>query len=100
MFEPKDRLIFRFHDGKQERFADPLTVYKKLAVCCDYELQKFLVAYSTNTQNKEGIEATDKLVAAVRQAFGVPAYDGKEGLLEDECMALLYDYYEWMNDVK
>ena len=104
------RDIFTYHDGTRERRADPLVIGRKLEDACpDYrELLAELnsppgtpvppgaVAQSLRDQEKD---ATAKLLAATRAAFGVRPLDDDGGLSEAETLGLLVAFFAFMGEL-
>lgn len=90
-----DRAIFRFHDGRRWRAVDPLVVYRALDAhpTFNWSSDPLLI-------ERDDDEALQRCVTAVRDAFGLPLFDGKHGLTESECYALLQDFTGYVGYVK
>lgn len=102
MFEEKDRLIFKYKVGGEERFADPITVRRTLIRASAGEIFAWsdeTIAAPPGTPYDAQAElareeARDRVVACCREAFDLPAvsiYNG-EGVTEAEVWAI---YNSW-----
>jgi hypothetical protein len=88
-----NRGLYLFHDGKQMRAVDPISVLTALE---DHDKFRFDV-HPQRVQEGDR-EATSILVDAVRKAFGVPVYSSPKtaGLIERECIELYWHFCHWL----
>src|SRR5262245_53046488 len=119
MYSVKDRQIYRWHDGNQERWADPVDVYRKLVrVQGLYQhletIGNYYVAAASrpfqppeersrddfDQLEKHAQEGMAELVPVALDAFQTKQFDGNEGLLEHEVINLVRDFLHWTVDVK
>jgi hypothetical protein len=109
----RGRLIFRYHDGMRKRRADPIVIDRALKAACP-DLDSLTVLLKPLPADLPGglpemfrkqaeanaEKALATIVAAVRAAFGVkPLGDDGSGLTEGECLDLLADFREFVNDL-
>lgn len=92
-----NRGLYLFHDGKQMRAVDPISVLTALE---DHDKFRFDV-HPKNVQEGDR-EATAILVDAVRKSFDVPEYRNPKlaGLTESECVQLYWHFCCWVNSQK
>lgn len=100
-----DRCIFRFYDGQRMRAVDPLVTYRLLDGHAEFNWlsdPKLIERPSDGDPllDRAKDEAMQKCVAAVREAFGLPVFDGRRGLTETECYALLLEFTMYVGAVK
>ena len=92
------RDIFRFFDGKQWRGIDPFVAARVLFTHPKFDWDETLLLLTMPRVGPQ-LETVAVIVSAVQEAFGVRSLaDG--GLAETECLALLYEFREYMGDVK
>lgn len=90
------RFIFEFWDGQSQRYADPVVIWR--ALHDDHEL---VMPADLQAADLGDIEASAKVVRAVRRAFDVTGWTESEaGLTEAECMHLLVDYWTFTERLK
>jgi hypothetical protein len=90
----RNRAIFSFWDGSQNRAADPLTAWRALRAHKEFDPERDIEGIRQD--NEESLNYT---LAAVREAFGVKAFaDG--GLTEAETLALLVQFMGYIGQVK
>lgn len=96
-----ERKIFRYHDGTQERWADPLVVNRSLWRETDGRLNKILEDCQSQDESA-ALAASDELLRAVRLSFDLPALDTKTGTgtTEDEAIAVLNGFLNWLEQKK
>lgn len=114
MYSKRERRIFRFFDGTRDRGIDPALVYRRLIAEAEFDIESDIKAIdSVNIASddaagaaarKAGLQAFARVVGQIRAAFGVKAFDdtnGQEmGLMDDECIALLQSFMDWMNELE
>lgn len=90
----RQREIFTYWDGSKPRSADPIVVYRALKDDAKFNIDVHPALVDSGDADAIGITA-----AAVRSAFGVKSLDAG-GLTEQECISLLLEYFNWVEDVK
>lgn len=90
----RNREVFTYFDGLKARSADPIVVFRMLKDDKTFNMDVHPALVDAGDVDAIGITA-----AAVRSAFGVKSLDAG-GLTEQECVALLLDYFAWVEDVK
>lgn len=121
MFTPKQKRIYKWHDGTRERRSDPLAVElamtRKLGAAWRSlhdpmrrysEYAKMRVQLGPTIHDAmalASLEAQDKYVQGVRAAFGLgdpcdPADDDKPSLDADQCMDLMGDFFRFMKELE
>lgn len=103
MFKPKERNIFKYHNGEKVVGIDPFLVQKKMGLNeeCDFETDFKLLELA----DKTSLEAFDRLVKAARVAFNIKDFsvddnDAETGLMDLEVMELLVDFGNWVGELK
>lgn len=102
MFSKETREIYRFNEGTKMRGADPLAIQKRLGLAlknCKHDIALLQL------KNEESIGAFDRLVKGAREAFQIEEFhedeDGvQSGLMDQEVIDLLADFFKWLGDVK
>lgn len=91
----KGRLLFRFHDGVQDRAVDPFVTFRRLQSLVDVETIEPLASAGQEP------EATDFAVA-ISKAFGVERWDEQtqSGLTDWELQGLLVAFTEYLDELK
>lgn len=89
-----DRNIFSYHDGKQDRTADPVRILRLLAVHSSGNLAA-LVDLAKSDNPEQAFPATDRLLAASRAAFGIQAFE-QGGPNEDFPLAVLDQFFAFL----
>ena len=94
----RQRMIFRFWDGKKVRGADPIVVWRALLSHPEFEITR-----DTELMNVPEFKISDaarhRLVAATRAAFAVKSLaDG--GLTEDETVSLFQSFCVYAAELK
>jgi hypothetical protein len=88
MFTPDDRLIYRYSNGEQDLFGDPLAIKRSLIQLAGGDLpgliEKAVPPDELNNQENPAaaamrIDAEEKLVEIIRKAFQLPKVDPKTG---------------------
>jgi hypothetical protein len=82
-----EREIFDYWDGSRVRLGDPLAIHRSLMTMPESEFDIKIDPDMTKLPNVKGLEATGRVVAAVRRAFKIPDLD-HGGLTDGECMRL------------
>lgn len=93
----RDRMIFRFWDGRRFRSIDPIHVYMALETDEAFIPARHLPLVDSG--DSEGISVT---CAAVRRVFGVQGYDAitGRGLTLGEQLGLLNEFYWFIDQQK
>ena len=110
-----ERKIFRFHDGRQWRYVDPLVVQRdldsnggegwpSLLGQLDQSFMADLPVSETLTKIAQdaSFAAAKQLIDLTRKTFDVePLSDnGTKGLTDTECLELLGSYMLWMQQAE
>lgn len=92
--QQKHRGIFHFWDGQRERAADPFEIHWAIAADPEFNLDR-----DSALMQAGDVEASQKAVRCVHRAFGVKPFD-QGGLLADECLLLIEEFYEFAGALK
>jgi hypothetical protein len=112
----RDRVVFPYHDGTQDVYADPLRIKAALdaalptwAAFADELLQLDRVKgldmgpKLAAERERKADQITADLVKCVRKAFGIEEYKSvgrkESGKTDLECLELLGDYVVWVSEV-
>lgn len=90
---PRD--VFTFWDGSRWRGADPIVVCRRLLSHDTFDAESHPKLIELEDDDAVRITAL-----GVRDAFGLPEYDGRRGLTEAECVSLLGEFWDWCGDLK
>ncbi len=94
----RPRNVFRFWDGRRYRSIDPFVAARVLFSHPKFDWDETIVLL-TMPRVKPQLETAGVIVSAVREAFGVASFD-EGGLTELESIELLYDFRDYIGDVK
>lgn len=95
-FKPKERLIYKYWDGKKDVLADPMVLFRKLLdVLPEMDANRKL-ASSEHSQSRKG---HNEMIRQMRGIFSVQSYE-EGGLTESETMDLLDHFVDYCNNVK
>lgn len=98
IYHPKERLIYKYWNGKELVAADPMTLYKKVMDVSAELAIHFSVAKS---QSKDAKDAHENLIETVRKVFGVKSLEETpEGLGQTESISLLNHFLAYCNRLK
>lgn len=101
-FTVTDRAIYRYFDGEKQVARDPLAILRALNGRPGPPLDAD-VKVSLSTMKESG-EAFGRVIAAVRESFGVKPFeevDGKQrGLTDGECLALLLHFGQYAKSLQ
>lgn len=93
-YNPKERLIYRYHNGKELVAADPMVLMKKVSAVSTELSADMKVA--TGPQPKWAEEAREKMLAKMRTVFDLkPLAEG--GLGEVETVKLFHHFMTYCN---
>lgn len=107
MFTDNERKIFEYYDGSARVFADPKTVSRRLTIAAGGEPDSILAAWRAEPQMEDGkevpgsraarLQAEEKLVEIVRQAFEMVPFDKTTGMgaTWDHCIDALNGFLEF-----
>lgn len=98
LFVRDTRDIFRFFDGRRWRGIDPFVAARVLFTHPKFDWDETLLLLTMPRVGPQ-LQTMETIVAAVQEAFGVRSFD-EGGLAETECLALLYEFREYMGDLK
>lgn len=100
--------IFKYNNGEVDLFADPIAVDRKLRMALGDDFATLKALFEVDGDGKltssplEFMMATEKQIAATRQAFGCQPFDphtGK-GATDDVVLELWEQFWNWMADQK
>lgn len=98
IYNPKERLIYKYWNGKELVVADPMTLYKKVMDVGPELAINFQLAKSASKDAKEG---HNSLISSIRNVFNVQSLeDTPEGLGQTETMMLLNHFLAYCNRLK
>lgn len=90
------RFIFEYWDGRKRRSADPVVVWRNL-----HDDPELVIPGDLEAADAGDIEASAKVVQAVRRAFDVTGWtEDEDGLTESECLQLLVDFHTFTESLK
>lgn len=96
VFRPKERWIYAFWDGQQDRKVDPLPLYKAVVSKGPSLSIDMRVA---DSPSKDNVKAHTALINQLREIFSVkPFEDG--GLTERETEDLFYNFWDFCAERK
>lgn len=95
VFHPKDRVLYKFWDGKDQVTADPLVLFKKLMEKGKEVSHNMKLSNSNDSNSTQG---HSNLVANARWIFNVKPLE-LGGLTEQECVNLLDHFLSWCSDI-
>ena len=95
--DTQKRIFGPYNDGKQQAYADPLAVDRKLKRALGGDVNRFLERYNSEA-DVERMDATESLVKAAIDAFEMKPLDRTtgEGVTESEAIGVLFDYCDWL----
>lgn len=102
-YQPKDRLIFHYFNGKEIVKADPVILYKRMMEKGPSLSVNLKVA---NSPMKDADTAYGKAVGEVREIFALPTPKDDLRAIEEECLTqveaieLLDFFLAYCNDIK
>ncbi|MDO8671340.1 MAG: hypothetical protein Q7O66_07900, partial [Dehalococcoidia bacterium] len=99
IYNPGERLIYCYFDGKTTRQADPLVLFKKQRQVWPELSTDLKVATSQLLGDKDTIPAHQRAVGLMRWIFDVKNFDDG-GLTDSEIEDLLYHFLEYSDILK
>ena len=102
VFPDRARSIFVFRDGTGERRADPLAIEERLFRALSDLDHEAMDQHLKSPEIRVAFDALAKLLPAVREAFGVAAFedDPEKGLTREESLDLLARFWDWRDGLK
>ena len=96
-FRDRGREIYRYHDGRRWRRADPLAVYRALKAHpeFDWDADPAVAELEWKIPEEKDFTSWRKSVDAARDVFGVPRFEDG-GLTESELSGLLVDFTAYL----
>ncbi len=103
-----ERKIFKYHDGLQEVYGDPLLIQGEIAICFPDSVTVVATIRNTRTDESDHVRlmaawhARRRLCGAVREAFQMAPYDrltGK-GAVDAQCIAVWNLFQEFLLTLK
>lgn len=95
-FNPRERTIYRYFDGKSVVAIDPMTISKRIAAVFTDLSVAMKVAGSPHS---DATKMDDKALSIIRGIFNVKPHD-EGGLLQDETYDLLLHFWSFEGEVK
>lgn len=99
VYNPKERLIYKYWNGKEMIKADPMTLYKKImdvgpTIAIHHQVSK--------SQSKDAKAAHDSLIEEVRKIFGVYSLEDvpDTGLGQVESLGLMNHFLDFVSNLK
>lgn len=96
VYQPKERLIYSYWDGKDTRKADPMILYRKVM---DDRASLSANMTAATTESKFAPQAYKDMLVTIRKIFEVEPLD-KGGLTEAETCALLDHFMTYVDELK
>lgn len=92
---------FAYFDGQRKRRADPFATYRRLKSHPSFDWSSDPATAQAEIANPDetSFESFDRTVAAVRDVFGVPAFEAG-GLTDEGCVFLLAEFGDYVADEK
>lgn len=96
VYHPRERLIYRYWTGKEEKSGDPMTIYKRMmevgpALSIDIKV--------ATSPSKDAKKAHDGMMTHIRNIFGVSSLEDG-GLSEIETAQLLDHFLRYCERIK
>ena len=89
--------VFRFHDGRRWRAADPFTVHRALLTHKDFNLEDVgLIQVEAENPKERNFATCLKAEQAARDVFGIPEFE-KGGLTAENCIVLLAEFLDFVS---
>lgn len=104
MFTEKEKVIFCYEVDGEKYYVDPLDIRRRLVRAGGGEINLIIADAQKEIDPKNPIEvlckmdAQEKRLVAVRQAFGFAEINPKtgEGVTEATAIGVLYQFLEWL----
>ncbi len=92
----RQRDIFRFFNGHHEIGVDPMRVHRELELHPNFQWELGFAV------DEGDVEAIAIVSGAVQDVFGVQPWDPETetGLIDAECIAILFEYSNYVEEVK
>jgi hypothetical protein len=94
-YPERQRMIFHYWDGQQDRAGDPLAIQRRLMTTADL----VETAKVADVPTPDGAKAKGELIAVTREAFGVPPFESG-GLLDTECLELFVRFGTFLKELE
>lgn len=97
---PAERSLFRYNDGFNDVYGDPLEIASTLDTDPEYSPNKHIPLLEAG--GRPGGEAWKVLTRAVRRAFKLPSFDHTtgEGLTDQEALELFWEFSTYISGLK
>ena len=100
MFKPKERKIYKFHNGVKEIAKDPITLARRLDATRPSNYKELLEGMVSKDSVKYS-QSMDVLTPWVEKLFDVKAIDEEgNGLDEDQIWSIFFDFMEFVTKKK
>lgn len=109
LYSEKERNVFAFNDGEKGLYGDPLALERRLRIACGGDphkiakrMNELIAAEWNDASDMEYYRLQEKLVSAVRQAFGMQPFDPQsgKGARDADCLKLWDDFWQWRDQKK
>lgn len=103
MFSEQERNIFEYFDGEKKLFGDPLALQRKIRIAlgADWDFVREHTGPGDHEEPQKSI-AHGKMLAAVREAFGMRPFDplSGKGATDKLCLATWNTFSSWLDEKK
>lgn len=108
-FSDQDRQAFRYFNGVEQVYADPLPAYRLILLMThgkpgDLHRKVFATDPATGPIEEviESCAASDQLSALIREVFKMVPFDPKtgQGARDEHCWVVWNEFYDYMLDLK
>src|SRR5262245_17929915 len=98
--ETQSRSVFGYHNGAAQVFGDPLALWRRFVVACQGDAEGFLRATQDQTDPARAAEAAGRVVAAVREVFGLQPCDlaTGQGATDDHAIATAEKFFDFLTE--
>lgn len=98
----RDRQVYKYHNGNEEVFADPIRCYRALYRETNGEFSSLVKDCSDKSNPLLAVKAAEALIAAARVVFELKDFDKKtgEGVTDEEVDHLLDSFLGWLDKKK
>lgn len=91
------RQIFRYHDGRRWRSADPMDLQEAVFSHPLFDQAKLQIC---DKPDKFGRQAADQILQVIRDAFQMPPYRDGKGSTQDECWRVWVRFVIYLEALK
>lgn len=89
--------IFKYHDGTQDRFGDPLAIDRAMIEALGADVTE-VAKLARSESPVQAAQYTSKLIEAGRKAFGLAAHNSitNEGVADQTVLDAINGFYDWV----